>query len=161
VKTKPIKVDWEELESAFDSGSEELTYYLDRITGHVSLEGEGEEDDFDDAGAILEAPARDDRTRLIIEPIKTAQKIDWIKRFLDEVPDLDPEFRADLQQALTAENVAGALTEVLHQNAEGSDRWYLYRTDRMRELIEDWLEGNGVAVANPPPWKEQAGDQPS
>jgi hypothetical protein len=160
VKTKPIKVDWEELESAFDSGSEELTYFLDRITGHVVLEGEGEEDDFDDAGAVG-SQALEDQTRLSIEPVKTAQKIDWIKRFLDEITDLDPEFRDELKKALAAENAATALTEVLHQNAEGSDRWYLYRTDRLRELIEDWLEGNGVAVANPPPWKEQAGDQPS
>jgi hypothetical protein len=160
VKTKPIKVDWEELESAFDSGSEELTHFLDRITGHVVLEGEGEEDDFDDTVAVG-SQALEDRTRLSIEPVKTAQKIDWIKRFLDETTDLEPEFRDELKKALAAENVAAALTEVLHQSAEGSDRWYLYRTDRLRELIEDWLEGNGVAVANPPPWKKQAGDQPS
>ena len=48
----------------------------------------------------------------------------------------------------------------MHQNAEGSDRWYLYRTDRLRELIEVWLEDNGVTVVNPPPWKDRGGDQP-
>ena len=44
MKNKPIRIDWEELESAFDSGNEEILYYLDLITGQVKLEGEGDTD---------------------------------------------------------------------------------------------------------------------
>jgi hypothetical protein len=158
VKTKPIKVDWDELESAFDSGGEEASYYLDRITGHVVMEGEGEEDLDDEGGSAARLP--DDLTRLAINPITTARKIEWIKRFLVDVTDLDAEFHDSLNRALEAADAAGALTEILHRNPEGSDRWYLYRTDRLRELMEEWLDGNGVAVANPPPWKGAADDQP-
>jgi hypothetical protein len=42
MKRKPIKIDWDELESAFDSKQEDLIYYLDLVTGQVILEGEGE-----------------------------------------------------------------------------------------------------------------------
>jgi hypothetical protein len=160
VKTKPIKVDWEELESAFDSGGEEMSYYLDRITGHLALEGEGEEGDFEDQ-EIRPSPAVHDRTRILIEPLKTATKIEWIERFLEEVPDLDPEFSSSLKEALSTENKAAALTDVLHRHAEGSDRWYLYRAARLREMMEKWLEFNEVAVVNPPPWKDSGGDQSS
>jgi hypothetical protein len=158
MKRKPIRVDWEELESAFDSGNEELVYYLDSVTGHVLLEGEGEEDDFDDDGG---APRPDDITHVHIAPLTTAQKIDWVRRFLDESVDLDPEFSASLKEALAADNAKEAITEVLHQYPEGSDRWYLYRVDRLREVIEDWLEANGVATVDQPPWKSlPAEDQP-
>ena len=37
---KPIKIDWEELESAFQTRREELVYYLDLVTGEVVLEDE-------------------------------------------------------------------------------------------------------------------------
>jgi hypothetical protein len=160
VKTKPIKVNWEEFESAFDSGTEELVYYLDRITGHLVMEGEGEENEYEENGTAA-APPPDDLTRLAIHPITTARKINWIRSFLVDVTDLDPEFKGALTEALEAENAVGALTEVLHQNAEGSDRWYHYRAGRLHKLIEKWLEDNGVAVANPPPWKGSGDGQPS
>jgi hypothetical protein len=150
MKRKPIRVDWEELESAFDSGNEELVYYLDCVTGHVLLEGEGEEDEYDDgAGTALQ----DDSTRVSIAPVTTEQKLDWVGRFLDESTDLDSEFSSALEEALAADNTKEAVTEVLHQYPEGSDRWYLYRVDRMREVVEEWLKANGVAVIDQPPWK--------
>ena len=46
MQRKPIKVDWDALEEAFDSRDPEVAYYLDRITGHVVLDGEGEEKNF-------------------------------------------------------------------------------------------------------------------
>ena len=36
MKRKPIKIDWDELESAFDSKQEDLIYYLDLVTGHMT-----------------------------------------------------------------------------------------------------------------------------
>jgi hypothetical protein len=150
MKRKPIRVDWEELEAAFDSGNEELVYYLDSVTGHVLLEGEGEEDEFDDSA---DAPQRDDVTHVYIAPLTTAQKIDWVKRFLDESADLDPEFSSALKEALAVDNAKEAITEVLHRHPEGSDRWYLFRLDRLREVIEEWLDANEIAVVDPPPWR--------
>ena len=52
MKRKPIRVDWEELEAAFDSGNEELVYYLDSVTGHVLLEGAGRQ------GSLVAGPLR-------------------------------------------------------------------------------------------------------
>ena len=150
MKRKPIRVDWEELESAFDSGNEELVYYLDCVTGHVLLEGEGEEDEYGDGA---EAAPRDDTTRAYISPLATAQKIDWVRRFLDECTDLEPDFCSALEEALAAEDTKEAVTEVLHQYPDGSDRWYHYRMDRLHEIIEGWLEANGVAVVDQPPWR--------
>ena len=48
MKRKPIQIDWDELETAFENRNEDLTYYLDLVTGQVILEGEGEDVRFDD-----------------------------------------------------------------------------------------------------------------
>jgi len=60
MKRKPIKIDWEELEDAFNSPPEEISSYLDGISGHVALEGEGEEDDLEDEYAIYRSDLLDD-----------------------------------------------------------------------------------------------------
>ena len=57
MKRKPIRIDWEALEDAFNNRDEELVYHLDRITGRVELEGEGEEGDDDEFATETPPPA--------------------------------------------------------------------------------------------------------
>ena len=86
MKKKSIKIDWDELESAFNNRNEELVYYLDRVTGRVVLEGEGE-DDFDDDEEMIDDPSaqeasqRSDSTRLYIEPPDTDELTAWMHDF--------------------------------------------------------------------------------
>jgi hypothetical protein len=158
MKRKPIRIDWDDLESAFDNKNADLVYYVDRITGHVLLEGEGEEADFDDdeehydrPTAPAPAPATD-ATRAYIERLTDDEKLDWIERFVQEADDLETEFSTQLDEALSAEDPVPAVIEVLNQFPEGKDRWYQYRTDRLHEMIEAWLERQGIAYTDPPPW---------
>src|SRR4030095_163219 len=61
MKRKAIQIDWDELEAAFENRSEDLSYYLDTVTGQVGLEGQGEDAHFDDDeldGAVEAAPGR-------------------------------------------------------------------------------------------------------
>jgi hypothetical protein len=158
MKRKPIRVDWDDLESAFDNPNEELVYYLDLVSGHVHLEGEGEESDFDDeagrydVGAHGSAAPRSDNTRAYVDRLTTEMKIGWIRRFVDEVQDLDPEWVARLRQALAAEDPAQAIIACMTRNPEGKDRWYRYRADRLHDLIETWLDDHEVSLVDRPPW---------
>ena len=158
MKRKPIRVNWDELEAAFDNPNEELVYYLDLVNGHVVLEGEGEEaDDLDDdesyARAVsAEAPPPADGTRAYVEPLTTETKIDWVARFVREADDLDPALAARLRDALAAEDRALAIIEALRENPDGKERWYRYRAERLRELIDSWLNRHGVVLVEPPPW---------
>jgi len=156
MKRKPIKLEWDELDSAFSNQNEELVYYLDRVTGYVILEGEGEGDDYDDeeaamGGASAQAPV--DSTRLLIRPVDDDLKLEWVLRFVDEVDDLEPEFVSALKQALTEDSAVEGITEVLRQNPDGRDRWYVYRSDRKHEMIDAWLEEHEIVSVDPPPWK--------
>ena len=86
MKHKPIRVDWDELEVAFNNRNEEIVYYLDLVTGHVVLEGEGEEDDFDDADEFHRPstpPSGAESTRGYIRPVDHTRKLEWMGGFLE------------------------------------------------------------------------------
>jgi hypothetical protein len=160
MKNKPLKIDWDDLEDAFNNRRDELVFYLDRITGHVVLEGEGEDDDLDDAeGAYdphpsavpLPAPREDD-TRLYVHPPSTERKIEWLKEFLQTSSAVDSEVQAELEQAMTVDDPAGELKAILNRNQEVRDGWYRFRAERIQQRIDAWLAEHGVGFTDSPPW---------
>ena len=60
---------------------------------------------------------------------------------------------AELTDALKEEDIPQALSDVLNRNPEVRDAWYLYRSDRLHDLIDEWLAENGIEPADKPPWK--------
>jgi hypothetical protein len=158
MKSKAIKVDWDALEDAFNNQNEELVYYLDLVTGHVHLEGEGEDDDEDDDESYdpsshnLTPPVRDDSTRAYVHPPDTGLKVDWLKAFMEDQENLDKELVGQLRQALAESDPAPAIREALNQHPEGRDRWYLYRSVRIQQLIGGWIDNHKVTTVDTPPW---------
>ena len=156
MKRKPIKIDWEELESAFQEKREDLVYYLDLVTGQVVLEGEGEdtledEDDVED-DVENEGARRNETTRLYIEPPGPEEEAEWMDDFVEEAKEADPSVRDRLREALDRPDPTEAFREFLRHHAEERDRWFLYRSDRIHEAIDSWLDSNEVQSIEPPPW---------
>ncbi len=159
MKRKPIKIDWDEIETAFDNKREDLVYYLDLVTGQVVLEGEGEEADFEGGDDLVDdngkenGPPREATTRLYIEPPDEVEEADWMESFLAEADELDPELLAKLTLALDSPGPLNAFRDALRADAEVRDRWFLYRTERLHQTVDAWLDANNVHVSEPPPWR--------
>jgi hypothetical protein len=159
MKRKPIRINWDDLEAAFENPNEELVYYLDLVNGHVVLEGEGEEredqDETDDYGAesVAARPANQgDATRVYIAPLHEETKIEWLARFIEETDDLESTFVDRIRGALDSPEPQQLVLEALRDSPESKDRWYLYRAERLHELIDEWLDRNQVVTTDPPPW---------
>ena len=160
MKHKPIRVDWDELEVAFTNHDEEIVYYLDLVTGHVVIDGEGEEPEFDDEDDFspnhvisVEAPRAEDGTRAYVSPMSTEMKLEWMESFLaDESVELDDETKKNLQQAFGSEQPAEELSKFLRAADEARDVWYLYRSDRLHDYMQRWLDENEVTPIDPAPW---------
>ena len=161
MKHKPIRLDWDELEVAFTNHDEEIVYYLDLVTGKVYIEGEGEDDDFGDdeefsanmVVATKRPVARDDSLRAYVRPMTTEIKLEWMERFLAEKDNgLDQETCAKLKEAFESEDSAEALGAFLRGADEARDVWYLYRSDRLHEFMQAWLDEHGITPIDPPPW---------
>ena len=162
MKHKPIRVDWDELEVAFTNHDEEIVYYLDLVTGHVVIDGEGEEPEFDDEddfspnqviGAAPPRPA--DGTRAYVKPMTTEMKLEWMEKFLaDKENGLDAENQKTLEEAFNSDEPAEALSKFLRAADEARDVWYLYRSDRLHEYMQQWLDEHQVTPIDPAPWAE-------
>ncbi len=150
MKGRKIRVDWDDLESAFNSRLDESGYYLDLVTGHVHLLDEGQSDEEDPATA---GPAVTD-TRALVTPPDEETEVGWMIEFVESEDDLDDELQAGLREALDDEDdPLDAFRECLRDRDDARSRWFLFRSDRFHELIDRWLEDNGVTLVEPPPWR--------
>ena len=157
MKRKPLHIDWDELETAFENRSEDLVYYLDLVTGQVVLEGEGEDDRVDDdtemADAIEDdAATRPETTRLYVVSFTDEDELDWMDEFIEG----DEELSADLKERLldiAAQGPPQKFKGALRQHGEVRDRWFRFRSERLHEVMNAWLDAHTVSAAAPPPWK--------
>ncbi|HJQ97307.1 MAG TPA: UPF0158 family protein [Candidatus Polarisedimenticolaceae bacterium] len=159
MKRKAIHIDWDELEAAFENRSEDLSYYLDTVTGQVGLEGQGEDAHFDDDeidGAVEAAPAKAsaETTRLVIASYSDLDELDWMDEFIEGEGTI-PDALKDKLGDLVAREDGNGFKDQLRHHAEVRDRWFLFRSERVHEVMDAWLEENRVTPAGPPPWKER------
>ncbi len=157
MKRKPIRINWDDLEAAFDNRQEDLVYYLDLVTGEVVLEGEGEESNFADDEDMEEGAdevvVRGDESRIYIESPAPEDERAWMVDFVRDGSGMDPGLIARLKEALKAPDFTVAFREVLRGHPAERDRWFLYRSERLRQAMESWLDANEVHCAEPPPWR--------
>lgn len=157
MKRKPLHIDWDELEAAFENRSEDLVYYLDLITGQVVLDGEGEDARIDDDSEMADAveddvATRPETTRRYVVTFTNDDELDWMDEFIegdDAIPDALKEKLLDL----VAQGPPQAFKDELRHHAEVRDRWFLFRSERVHEVMDAWLEEHKVTPATPPPWK--------
>jgi hypothetical protein len=157
MKHKPLQIDWDELETAFENRSEDLVYYLDLVTGQVVLDGEGEDarvnDDTEMDDAIEETAApRPETTRLYVVSFTNDDELDWMDEFIEGDDKLTPELKEKLL-GVVAEGSPQDFKDGLRNEAEVRDRWFLFRSERLHEVMDAWLGEHDVNPASKPPWK--------
>jgi hypothetical protein len=157
MKHKPLQIDWDELETAFENRNEDLTYYLDLVTGQVVLEGEGEDAHFDEDDEMEDAvdgdaAPRGETTRLYVVSFTDDDELDWIDEFIEG----DHAIPADLKKSLAdlvADGPPQGFKDLLRHHADVRDRWFLFRSERLHEVMDAWMAANKISPASPPPWK--------
>ena len=157
MKRKPLHIDWDELEAAFENRSEDLVYYLDLVTGQVVLEGEGEDAHFDDDDEMEDAVdddavPRTETTRLYVVSFTNDDELDWMDEFIEGDDKLPGELRDRLEEVV-AQGTPQAFKDAMRQHGECRDRWFLFRSERLHEVMDAWLDEHDVNPSTPPPWK--------
>ena len=157
MKHKPLQIDWDELETAFENRNEDLTYYVDLVTGQVILEGEGEDARFDEDDEMDDAVDADTRprgetTRLYVVSFTDDDEMDWMDEFI-EGDDAIPAEQKETLSNLVAEGPPQKFKDELRHHPEVRARWFLFRSERLHEVMDGWMESNKISPASPPPWK--------
>jgi hypothetical protein len=139
----PLKVDFSELEFAFDDHDMyvERRWYLDKQTGDVLLVSDDGDDD--DALPVPRDVLEEDSERfLAIEPRETRDAYRDMEAFLDTVR--DGRLRQSLSHALAGKGPFRAFKDALLDAPSERERWFVFARERMHAYFKEWLAHHGV-----------------
>jgi hypothetical protein len=153
-----VPVDWEALEDAFENNAPEVHSYLHLGTGEVLRVVDGIAD------PQMHSRIAADAAYVRVEPVSSREQYRWMERFIQM---LDPgDLRDELVLAIDGRGAFRRFKDVLMVNATERERWFAFRSERLRVFMEAWLEAHALrAVARavpiaPAPTKDQASEPP-
>jgi hypothetical protein len=134
-----VPVDWEALEDAFENNAPEVHSYLHLITGDVLRVVDGVAD------PQMHSRIAVDNTYLRVEPVSSREQYRWMERFIQMI---DPgELRDALGVAIDGKGAFRRFKDVLMAHAAERERWFVFRSERLRVFMEAWLEAHAMKAA--------------
>jgi hypothetical protein len=140
---KDVPVDWEALEDAFENNAPEVHSYLQVRTGEVLRVVDGIADPDMHSRIAL------DPNYMRIDPVSSREQYRWMERFIPMVE--DSEIQSRLLTAIDGKGAFRRFKDVLMAYAAERERWFAFRSERLRVFMEAWLSAHGLKpIARPP-----------
>jgi hypothetical protein len=146
-----VPVDWEALEDAFENNAPEVHSYLHMTTGEVMRVVDGVAD------PQMHVRIASDANYLRIEPVSSREQYRWMERFIPTVEATD--LRASLTQAIDGKGAFRRFKDALMAFAEERERWFTFRSERLRTFMEAWLAAHAIKPITRPAWADGAGKE--
>ncbi|HTM44249.1 MAG TPA: UPF0158 family protein [Polyangiaceae bacterium] len=150
---RQVPVDWEALEDAFENNAPEVHSYLHFNTGEVLRVVDGVADP--DMHSRIAA----NNGYIRVEPVSSREQYRWMERFIQMVEDED--LKGKLTGAIDGKGAFRRFKDVLMSYSVERERWFVFRSERLRVFMEAWLAAHQVApiprpeVTTPPQGEEQ------
>ncbi len=141
---REVPVDWEALEDAFENNAPEVHSYLHLTTGEVLRVVDGVAD------PQMHARISADPNYLRIDPVSSREQYRWMERFIPMVD--EPELKAKLAQAIDGKGAFRRFKDVLMSFAADRERWFTFRSERLRTFMEAWLSAHAIKAVPRPTW---------
>ena len=140
------KPDWTALETAFEHNAPETHSYLDLRTGQVVT--------------IVDSRPEDDEKRMLIrrsegrfvhlDPASSREQYRWMERFVQSVA--DPTLRERLILAIDGKGAFRRFKDVLMAFPVDRERWFAFRSERLKTAMEAWLNAHGLRAVPRAEW---------
>lgn len=151
---REVAVDWEALENAFENNAPEVHSYLHLLTGDVLRVVDGVAD------PQMHARIASDSRYLRIEPVSSREQYRWMEQYIPLVE--DPKLRARLEVSIDGKGAFRRFKDVLMAFGSERERWFSYRSERLRTFIEAWLGAHSIKAAPRLEWASApAGAEPA
>jgi hypothetical protein len=141
---RQVPVAWEALEDAFENNAPEVHSYLHMGTGEVVRVVDGIAD------PATHARIATDSTYLRVDPVSSREQYRWMERFIATVE--EGPLRTKLLQAIDGKGAFRRFKDVLMAFPVDRERWFTFRSERLRTCMEGWLEAQGVSPVPRPEW---------
>ncbi len=145
---RDVPVDWEALEDAFENNAPEVHSYLHLSTGEVLRVVDGVAD------PQMHVRIASDGTYLRIDPVSSREQYRWMERYIPLVE--EDALRGKLAQAIDGKGAFRRFKDVLMTYAEDREKWFTFRSERLRTFMEAWLAAHAIKASARPAWNEGA-----
>jgi hypothetical protein len=143
---RDVPVDWEALEDAFENNAPEVHSYLHLTTGEVLRVVDGVAD------PQMHVRIASDGNYLRIDPVSSREQYRWMERFIPMVDATD--LRGKLTQAIDGKGAFRRFKDVLMSYATERERWFAFRSERLRTFMEAWLSAHAIKAIARPAWSD-------
>jgi hypothetical protein len=143
---RDVPVDWESLEDAFENNAPEVHSYLQLTTGEVLRVVDGVAD------PQMHVRIASDGNYLRVDPVSSREQYRWMERFIPMVEDND--LRGKLGQAIDGKGAFRRFKDVLMSFAADREKWFTFRSERLRTFMEAWLAAHAIHATPRPQWSE-------
>ena len=157
---RDVPVDWEALEDAFENNAPEVHSYLHLATGDVLRVVDGVAD------PQMHARINGDTNYLRIAPVSSREQYRWMERYIPMVE--EPDLRSKLAASIDGKGAFRRFKDVLMAHGIERERWFAFRSERLRTFMEAWLVAHALRPVPRPSWatealeeKTTAGEEPS
>lgn len=141
---REVPVDWEALEDAFENNAPEVHSYLHIGTGEVLRVVDGIAD------PEMHARIASDSNYMRIDPVSSREQYRWMERFIPMVDDED--LRERLTHAIDGKGAFRRFKDVLMSYGPERERWFAFRSERLRVFMEAWLDAHAMVPVARPVW---------
>lgn len=139
-----VPVAWEALEDAFENNAPEVHSYLHFDTGEVIRIVDGVAD------PTMHSRIMNDKRYLRIDPVSSREQYRWMERFIATVEADD--LRRRLNVAIDGKGAFRRFKDALMSHPVDRERWFAFRSERLRACMESWLTAHGIRPVERPTW---------
>jgi hypothetical protein len=150
---RDVPVDWEALEDAFENNAPEVHSYLHLGTGEVLRVVDGIAD------PEMHARIAADVTYMRVDPVSSREQYRWMERFIQMLE--ENELRDKLTAAIDGKGAFRRFKDVLMAHAPERERWFAFRSERLRVFMEAWLGAHALRPVARPVWPVQPSEAAS
>jgi hypothetical protein len=147
---RDVPIAWEALEDAFENNAPEVHSYLHLSTGEVIRVVDGIAD------PATHARIAGDSNYLRVDPVSSREQYRWMERFIATVD--EGVLRQKLLQSIDGKGAFRRFKDVLMAFPVDRERWFTFRSERLRACMEAWLDAQGVVPVERPEWAVPTAD---
>lgn len=141
---RKLEISWEALEDAFENNAPEVHSYLHLSTGEVLRVVDGVADP-----AMHQRIASDPNYQRV-DPVSSREQYRWMERFIATVT--EPDLRGRLVAAIDGKGAFRRFKDVLMAYPVERERWFEFRTERLRSCMDAWLLAHKIEAVARPVW---------
>lgn len=148
---RQVPIAWEALEDAFENNAPEVHSYVHLETGEVIRIVDG----IADPGMHQRVMKDDEYLR--VDPVSSREQYRWMERFIATVE--ESELRDKLVRSIDGKGAFRRFKDVLMAYPVDRERWFAFRSERLRSCMEAWLNAHGIAPVERSEWRVPTADE--